>query len=105
MNRAKVDIFYAISDRTRRQILECLAAKECTATELAEPHRMSQPAISQHLRVLREAKLVSAEQRGRERYYRLEPSALRPIVDWLSFYERFWTSRLHKLKNHLDRLP
>lgn len=105
MSRPKVDIFYAISDRTRRQMLESLADKECTATELAGPHRMSQPAISQHLRVLREARLVSAEQRGRERYYRLEPGALKPVVDWLAFYERFWTSRLHKLKRHLDSLP
>lgn len=105
MPRPEPDVFYAISDRTRREILEQLADQECTVSELAEPHHMSQPAISQHLRVLRDAALVSAEQRGRERYYRLQPGALRPVVNWLGFYERFWTSRLHKLKTHLDRLP
>jgi DNA-binding transcriptional ArsR family regulator len=95
-------IFFAIGDPTRRQILDLLLASERSVNDLVRPFRMSQPAISQHLRILREVGLVQVRQLGRERRYRLRGARLRAVYDWVSHYERFWNEKLHALGTYLD---
>ena len=95
-------IFLAVSDPTRRGILDLLLVAECSVSELARPFRISQPAISQHLRILRKAGLVRARRQGRERRYRLRGEPLRAVYDWIAHYERFWTEKLHALGAYLD---
>lgn len=101
---ASSDVFRAVADPTRRAVLELLRESELSATELAEPFLMSQPAISQHLRVLREAGLVSVEKVGRQRKYALNPEPLRAIDDWIAHYRVFWPSRLDRLGKLLEEM-
>lgn len=103
MQQASHEIFRAIADPTRRAMLELLASADRSASDLARPFRMSQPAASQHLRVLRSAGLVQARRDGRRRLYRLRPRPLKPVVDWLAQFEAFWDDRLKKLGEYLDR--
>lgn len=77
------DIFRAIADPTRREVLELLRRSERTVSEIAQPFRISQPGISQHLKVLLDAGLVDVEQAGRERRYRLNPKPLRAVDRWI----------------------
>ena len=93
-------IFHALGDGTRRQMLRDLASGERTVSELAKPFAMSLAAASKHIRVLEGAGLIQREVRGRMHVCRLEPGPLASAHEWLSFYERFWTSRL----DILDRL-
>ncbi len=98
-------LYYAISDPTRRQLLDRLRERETTVNELASPFRMTRPAISHHLRILREAGLVKVTRAGRERHYRLSATRLKEIHAWLAQYERFWTDHLSALGDYLDRTP
>jgi DNA-binding transcriptional ArsR family regulator len=102
---ASADAFAAVADPTRRRLLDALAEGECTVLSLAAPFRMTLSAISQHLRLLRDAKLVKVRKSGRERYYRLDPRPLRAVADWVATYERFWRKKLDALGEHLDRNP
>jgi len=103
MTQAQRDaVFRAISDPTRRAILDRLRRKERGVNELCEPFEMSQPAISQHLKVLAAAGLVRAERRGRERIYELRAAPLRAAFDWLGHFEQFWTAKLDALGAYLD---
>jgi DNA-binding transcriptional ArsR family regulator len=95
-------VFRAIADPTRRAMLDRLMQGERPAGELAGPHEMTQPALSQHLRVLRQAGLVSCRRQGRQRLYRLRPEPLREIHDWLEHYRRFWDDKLEALGTYLD---
>lgn len=94
--------FRAISDPTRREILDRLSVGEQPAGELGSHFAISQPAMSQHLRVLREAGLVTTRREGRRRLYRLEPRPLREVYDWVAHYEHFWTDKLAALGEYLD---
>lgn len=95
-------MFFAIGDPTRRRMLDLLLVSEMTVTQLAKPFRMTQPAISQHLRVLRQAGLVEAEQVGRERRYRLRGQRLRGVYEWVAHYQKFWNQKLAALGELLD---
>ena len=97
------DVFRAVSDPTRRQMLELLGARDRTVTELAEPFAITQPAVSQHLRVLREAGLVQVRPEAQRRWYALRPEPLEELDAWLAPYRRLWTERLDALERHLDR--
>ncbi len=88
----RLDVFSAISDETRRRLLDLLARGERPVKKLASSFSMTRSAISQHLHVLRAAGLVSVRPAGRERLYRLRPARLREVSDWVSHYERFWRS-------------
>lgn len=77
------DVFFALADPTRRQLLFMLSQGDQDVTTLAEPFQMSMPAISQHLKILREAGLVSQNRQGQKRIYKLEREALKPVRDWL----------------------
>jgi len=98
----KTDAFRAISDPTRRAVLDLLARGELSVTELCEPFAMSQPALSQHLKVLRDAGLVATRRDGRRRLYRIDPRPLRPVREWVADYERFWDERLRELARYLE---
>jgi DNA-binding transcriptional ArsR family regulator len=86
-----VDVFRAVADPTRRAILDRLRASELSVNDLAGPFDMSQPAISQHLRILLDAGLVEAEQVGRQRLYKLNAQPLREVFQWSSLYRNLLT--------------
>ena len=96
-------IFAAIADPTRRRILELLADTDRSVNELVAEFSISQPAISRHLRVLREAGLVSRRGEGPKRVYRLEPGPLDEVDDWVARRCRSWARRLDALDEHLSR--
>jgi DNA-binding transcriptional ArsR family regulator len=93
----------ALSDPTRRTIVELLADRELSAGELAARFETSRPAVSRHLRVLREQGLVRARVEGRRRLYALDPEPLEELDEWLSHYRKFWTNRLDALGVELKR--
>ncbi|HTW35159.1 MAG TPA: metalloregulator ArsR/SmtB family transcription factor [Rhizomicrobium sp.] len=95
--------FAALSDPTRRAILTRLAEGEATVGELAEPFRISLPAISRHLRVLEEAELIVREREGQHRRCRLKQEALVNAGEWLDFHRRFWSGTLDRLNDHLKQ--
>ena len=99
------DVFRAVADETRRALLDRLRENEEPVLSLAADFDLSLPAISQHLRVLKEAGLVADRQEGRQRLYRLTPAPLTEIFDWLSHYEVFWRKRLSALRRHLKEKP
>src|SRR5690348_13500301 len=94
-------VFRALGDATRRIMLRDLARGERTVSELAEPFAMSLAAASKHIRVLEHAGLIRREVRGRTHICRLDPGPLASAHEWLSFYERFWNSRLDMLEQLL----
>ncbi|MGY1725320.1 ArsR/SmtB family transcription factor [Blastococcus sp. SYSU DS0533] len=98
-----MEAIQALADPIRRELIGLLAAGERTAGELAAPFRVSRPAISRHLRVLREAGLVSVRADGRERRYSLDPRPLREIDDWLEPYRDLWAQRLDALGTEIAR--
>jgi DNA-binding transcriptional ArsR family regulator len=97
------DVFHAIAHPARRTILVLLKGGEKPASELAEPFGISFAAISQHLKVLKEAELVAERREGRQRIYRLRPSPLREVASWAREFEVFFNARLDALAAHLDR--
>jgi DNA-binding transcriptional ArsR family regulator len=94
----------AVGDETRRDLLELLREGERTAGELALPFRMTNAAISQHLKVLREADLVRVRSEGRLRIYSLNAAPLRELFDWAAHYKEFWPKRLASLGSYLDEM-
>ena len=97
--------FAALADPTRRAILARLAAGDATVGDLAEPFRISLPAISRHLKVLEEASLIERERDGQHRRCRLKPDALASAREWLDFHKRFWSGSLDRLEEHLKENP
>jgi DNA-binding transcriptional ArsR family regulator len=98
-------VFKSLSDPTRRALFERLSREgELTVHALTAPSGVSQPAVSKHLSGLKVAGLVRDRREGRETYYRAEPKALTPLLDWISFYSTFWDSRLDRLESLLKRI-
>lgn len=95
-------VFSALSDRTRRALLQRLAAGPAVISELARPFDMSLPAVSKHLRVLESAGLVSRRKDGRVHRCTLSAEPLRDVAGWVSYYEAFWDGTLASLANHLE---
>lgn len=98
------DVFAAIGDPTRRKVLDLLTRGSLPAGEIAMHFRVSRPAISQHLRVLRCARLVAVQRRGREHIYRLNPEPLEEVYDWIDHYQQFWNTKMAALGTYLDRV-
>ncbi|MCE4948707.1 MULTISPECIES: ArsR/SmtB family transcription factor [Streptomyces] len=99
-------VFAALANATRRELLRLLRDDGPQPVRaLAEHFAMSRPSLSEHLKVLREAGLVSERRAGRQRIYRLEAAPLCEVQDWLGPYERFWRARLARLGELLDRIP
>jgi DNA-binding transcriptional ArsR family regulator len=98
------DVFAAIADPTRREILDLLRAEALRAGEIAEHFpKISRPAVSKHLRVLRGARLCRVRVSGRERRYELDPRTLTDVDAWLARYRSLWSSKLDKLKAYVER--
>lgn len=97
------DVFGAISHPARRRMLDLLFEADRAVNAITECFKMSRPAVSQHLRVLLDAGLVTEQRHGRERRYRLVPEGLVPVRDWIGHYERFWDDRLQRLQKQLSK--
>ena len=97
-------LFDVITDASRRRILDLLRERERSVNELVGELGMSQPAVSKHLRVLREVGLVDVRDQGRQRMYRLNGEPLKPIHDWVKNYEQLWNERFDVLDDVLDEL-
>lgn len=95
--------FTLLADPGRRRILDLLRTGERSVSELCAALPISQPGVSKHLRLLREAGLVSARAAAQRRLYRLEPAPLEALDQWLAPYRQFWSGRLDALERHLDQ--
>jgi len=95
-------VFAAIADPTRRAILQRLAAGDMAAGHIAAAFPISRPAVSKHLRILRQAALVQEERHGRLRMYRLNAQPLRELDHWLEQYRILWLKNLASLKRHVE---
>jgi DNA-binding transcriptional ArsR family regulator len=98
------DAFNAVAEPRRRQILDLLAGGERPVNEVVHLLGLAQPQVSKHLRVLREVGAVEVREDGRQRLYRLNGQALKPIHDWVKNYERLWSERFDQLDVVLDEL-
>jgi DNA-binding transcriptional ArsR family regulator len=98
------DAFNAVAEPRRRQILDALAGGERPVNELVHLLGLAQPQVSKHLRVLREVGAVDVRDEGRQRLYRLNGEALKPIHDWVKNYERTWSERFEALDTVLEDL-
>ena len=99
---ANSDIYHAIADPTRRAILDRLRTGPAPVNAILRDFPQSRPAISKHLRVLREADVVVEQRVGRERIYRIQPERLQQVATWIEGYRSFWQSSLENLKNYLE---
>lgn len=103
--RPTVDPFHAVADPTRRAILDRLRSGEAPVTELASGFAMSRPAVSKHLRVLRDARLVRERRGGadgRQRIYSITPAPLGEVASWVQGYADFWPANLQSLRRHIE---
>lgn len=103
MSRQVDNIFNALADSSRRKILTMLIDKEMHVNEIAGHFKFSRPAVSKHLRILQESKLVIPRREGRERFYRVNPKPLKEVNKWLEYFEKFWDDKLTSLKNFIEK--
>lgn len=97
------DVFQLLAEPSRRHLLEALRDGERSVNELVDRTRMSQPAVSKQLRVLRESGVVALRSAGRQHLYSIQGRSLREAADWLSYYERFWRDGLTRMEEALQR--
>ena len=98
------DVFNAIAEPRRREVIAVLAdGREYAVNEVVVRLRIAQPAVSKHLRVLREVGVVSMVKRGQHRMYRLNAAELKPVHDWVKTFERYWTHQLGQIKERAER--
>ena len=98
------DVFQAIADPTRRQIIDLLSVEAMTPNDIADKFPISRPAISQHLKHLIECDIVEVEQKGRNRYCKIKPHNLIPAFLWLEKYQQQWVSRIDNFERHIKKL-
>lgn len=98
-------VFEVLAEPNRRRILDLLRFEERPVGELVDALHVSQPAVSKHLRILREAGLVDVRSDAQRRLYRLRAAPLREVDEWLAPYRQFWSDRLDALERHLDTMP
>jgi DNA-binding transcriptional ArsR family regulator len=98
------DVFYALSNSTRRKVLEQLAAGPATVSELAAPFDMKLPSFVQHLSILEQSRLVKSEKRGRVRTYEIDPKRFKVAEDWLSRQRQLWEVRLDQFDQYVKQL-
>ncbi|MBP3963267.1 MULTISPECIES: ArsR/SmtB family transcription factor [Paenibacillus] len=99
---AKHDVFQAIADPTRREVLKLLVDREMPVTAITGYFPMTRTAVSKHLRILAEAGLVKERKVGRETRYRLETQPLQELKNWLNYYERFWENKMSALQRFVE---
>jgi len=96
------DVFNAIAEPRRRDILNFLALQERSVGEIVASLQLEQPSVSKHLRVLRDVGAVQVRREGRQMLYRVNAEAIRPLHDWTSTFERFWKHQLHRVKERAE---
>lgn len=98
------DVFQAIADPVRRDIIGLLAEEALTVNSVAEKFDISRPAISKHIRILQECGVVTIEKKGRERFCRITAKNLMPVADWVEQYRKLWEDKLDSFENYLIKL-
>lgn len=98
------DPFNAVAEPKRRQVLEAIGTEELSVNEIAEKLGWNQPMVSKHLGVLKQVGLVSERRAGRQRLYRVNAERLKPIYDWVSPFERFWSESFDRLDEVLEEM-
>ena len=95
-------VFRALSDPTRRAIIEILATEPRSIGDIVDEFEVTRPAVAKHLKILEEGGLITVQQQGRERINALNPAALKCAADWLNYFDQFWDGRLAKLKKAVE---
>ena len=98
------DVFYALSNSTRRKVLEHLSSGPATVSELAEPFDMRLPSFVQHLSVLEQSRLVKSKKRGRVRTYEIAPERFKVVENWLTARRELWEARLDQFDEYVNQL-
>ena len=98
------DVFQAIADPTRRQIIDLLSDETMTLNAIADKFQISRPAISQHIKHLAECDIIEIEQKGRERFCKIKPQNLIPAFMWLEKYQQQWTARIDNFEKYVNKL-
>jgi len=101
---ARRDVFQAIADPNRRQIIDLLASEPMTLNAIADKFHISRPAVSQHIKHLTECGIVEIEKRGRERYCKIQPQNLIPAFLWLEKYQKQWEERIDSFEQYVNKL-
>jgi DNA-binding transcriptional ArsR family regulator len=96
------DVFQAIADPTRRDIMGLLSKQTLTLNGVADNFKVSRPAISKHIKILTQCGLVVIEKKGRERFCKAKPEKLKEVADWVEAYSLFWNDKLNSLKNYIE---
>lgn len=96
------DVFQAIADPTRREIIDLLAGRSLPVNEIADNFEISRPAVSKHIKILNECGVVIIRKKGRKRYCRTDPRKIREVAEWADRYRKFWTERLDMLEDLLN---
>lgn len=98
------DVFQAIADPVRRDIIELLATETLTVNEVANKFEISRPAISKHLKILHECGIINFNQKGRERLCLIQPQKLIPAFLWIKQYNKLWEDRIDSFENHINQI-
>jgi len=98
------DVFQAIADPNRRQIIDLLSKEPMTLNAIADKFHISRPAVSQHIKHLTECGVVEVEQKGRERYCKIKPQSLIPAFLWLEQYQKQWEERINTFEKYVNKL-
>lgn len=104
MSEVRRDVFQAIADPTRRQIIELVSKEAMTLNAIAENFKISRPAISQHIKILNECGIIEIETIGRERYCKVQAQNLVPAFLWLEQYQKQWTTRIDSFEKYVNNL-
>jgi DNA-binding transcriptional ArsR family regulator len=98
------DVFQAIADPTRRQIINLIAQQSMNLNAIADNFEITRPAISNHIRILHECGIISISQVGRERYCKIQPENLKEVSDWIGQFRQLWEMKLDSFEEYLDKL-
>lgn len=98
------DVFQAIADPTRRQIINLIAHQSMNLNAIADNFDISRPAISNHIKILNECGIISIEQVGRERYCKIQPDNLKAVADWIGQFHELWEQKLDSFEKYLYQL-
>lgn len=101
---ARRDVFQAIADPTRREIIGLIAQNSMNLNSIADNFQISRPSISQHVKILQECGIIIIEQKGRERYCKIQPANLREVSDWVEQFRELWEQKLDSFENYLNKL-
>ena len=101
---ARRDVFQAIADPTRREIITLIARSEINVNSIVENFEISRPSISQHVKILQECGIIVIEKRGRERYCKIQPTNLRKVAEWVEPFRELWEQKLDSFEKYLDKL-